>query len=278
VVHVTTRALMRWYSTQSRPTPKGLPADGWLVREPRLHARRSPGNTIMQELALRARGEGDDDQVVATNTSKGCGAVMRAAPFGLAFKPPQRTFESAMEDGRVTHGHPSGYLASGYLASGYLATTVGVLARGGTLRRAMAVSDEALRQHAGHEELAAAIARARAIAGRRIPSPADLEALGGGWTGEEALAIALACLLRHDDRSPRAVERPLWRAACHGGDSDSTAAIAANMLGTMVGAKALPASWLRQLELRDVIERIGRDLHASIYENAFHDTVDYPPN
>lgn len=273
VVHVTTRALMRWYSTQSRPTPKGPPADGWLVLEPGLHARRAPGNTIMQELALRADGEGDDDQVVARNTSKGCGAVMRAAPFGLAFKPPQRTFESAVEDGRVTHGHPSGYLASGYLA-----TTVGVLARGGTLRRAMAVSDEALRQHTGHEELAAALAGARGIAERRIPTPADLESLGGGWTGEEALAIALACVLRHDDRTPRAVERTLWRAACHGGDSDSTAAIAGNVLGTMVGAKALPASWLRQLELRDAIERIGRDLHASIYENAVHDTVDYPPN
>ena len=141
-VHVTTRALMRWYSTQSRPTPNGSPADGWLVREPRLHARRSPGNTIMQELALRAHGESDDDHVVARNTSKGCGAVMRAAPFGLAFKPPTQTFKSAVDDGRVTHGHPSGYLASGYLA-----TTVGVLARGGTLQRAMAVSDEALRRH-----------------------------------------------------------------------------------------------------------------------------------
>jgi hypothetical protein len=45
VVHVIVHALMRWYSTQGKSVPGPVPADGWLVAEPRLRARRAPGNT-----------------------------------------------------------------------------------------------------------------------------------------------------------------------------------------------------------------------------------------
>ena len=44
------------------------------------------------------------------------------------------------------------------------------------------------------------------------------------------------------------------------GDSDSTGSIAGNLLGLIHGRSGIPADWLQQLELRDVIERVGRDL------------------
>ena len=47
----------------------------------------------------------------------------------------------------------------------------------------------------------------------------------------------------------------------HSGDSDSTGAIAGNLLGMMFGAGAIPAEWLDALELRDVIATVGEDLY-----------------
>jgi ADP-ribosylglycohydrolase len=72
---------------------------------------------------------------------------------------------------------------------------------------------------------------------------------------EEALAIALHCVLATDDL-PAA---PL-RAVNHSGDSDSTAAIAGNIAGARSGEAAIPPEWLEGLELRDVIEQVAEDL------------------
>lgn len=49
-------------------------------------------------------------------------------------------------------------------------------------------------------------------------------------------------------------------AANDGGDSDSTGSIAGNLLGVIYGKAGIPKKWLEPLELRDVIERLGRDL------------------
>lgn len=47
----------------------------------------------------------------------------------------------------------------------------------------------------------------------------------------------------------------------HDGDSDSTGAIAGNLLGALYGESAIPAKWLQPLELRGVITEVARDLH-----------------
>lgn len=44
------------------------------------------------------------------------------------------------------------------------------------------------------------------------------------------------------------------------GDSDSTGAIAGNLLGALHGVDAIPRRWLEPLELRGVIEEIADDL------------------
>lgn len=44
------------------------------------------------------------------------------------------------------------------------------------------------------------------------------------------------------------------------GDSDSTGAIAGNLLGAQLGSTPIPVSWLESLELHAVIEEIARDL------------------
>jgi ADP-ribosyl-[dinitrogen reductase] hydrolase len=45
-----------------------------------------------------------------------------------------------------------------------------------------------------------------------------------------------------------------WLAVSHSGDSDSTGAITGNILGALLGKRAIPEEWLVDLEIRKVIE------------------------
>lgn len=84
-----------------------------------------------------------------------------------------------------------------------------------------------------------------------------MESLGAGWVAEEALAISLYCALRAES-----FEHGVRLAVNHSGDSDSTGSMAGQLLGTAWGPEVIPARWLADLELRDVIERISGDLVA----------------
>nr|WP_290442789.1 ADP-ribosylglycohydrolase family protein [Halomonas sp. OfavH-34-E] len=50
----------------------------------------------------------------------------------------------------------------------------------------------------------------------------------------------------------------------HDGDSDSTGAIAGNLLGAIHDEAAIPASWLGALELRETIATMGDALHSGL--------------
>ena len=88
----------------------------------------------------------------------------------------------------------------------------------------------------------------------------DLEAihlLGEGWVAEETLAIAIFCALRHSEDFDAA----LIAAVNHNGDSDSTGAVAGNILGTYLGYERIPEKYKNDLELRDTILQIADDLY-----------------
>jgi ADP-ribosylglycohydrolase len=84
--------------------------------------------------------------------------------------------------------------------------------------------------------------------------PEDIEAFGGGWVAEEALAIAVFVAL-----CANSFEEGVLAAVNHSGDSDSTGAIAGNLLGAMYGVDAIPATWLGRLELRNEIDSLVDD-------------------
>jgi ADP-ribosylglycohydrolase len=105
------------------------------------------------------------------------------------------------------------------------------------------------------EETLAALRAARALAaGSSAPGPEAIATLGEGWVAEEALAIAIYCALVADD-----FEHGVRLAVNHSGDSDSTGAIAGNILGVLLGVDAIPRRWLDELELRDEIEQVASD-------------------
>ena len=73
---------------------------------------------------------------------------------------------------------------------------------------------------------------------------------------DEALAIGLYAVL-----ATHSLAEAVVLAANHGGDSDSTAAIAGSLSGTLFGEQAIPSEWLQRLELRDQIGQVAEDLH-----------------
>ncbi|MEJ2858425.1 MULTISPECIES: ADP-ribosylglycohydrolase family protein [unclassified Saccharothrix] len=241
-VHEVHLAYGRWLRTQGGPE---VARDGWLLDVRDLHELRAPGNTCLT--ALRSGKLGTVESPI--NDSKGCGAVMRAAPVGWWSDDVREVFALAAATGALTHGHPSGYLSAGVLA-----VLVQRLRLGATLPDAVEVARDELARWEGHEEQLALLDLAGELGERGVrPTPELIEtALGGGWVGEEALAIGLLAAL-----TARSLADGLLLAVNHSGDSDSTGAICGNLLGTRDGEGAIPAHWRADLELGDVIGRLA---------------------
>lgn len=85
----------------------------------------------------------------------------------------------------------------------------------------------------------------------------NIRKLGEGWVAEETLAIAIYAVGRHLD----SFEDTLIAAVNHDGDSDSTGAVAGNIIGAIVGYDAIPDKFKKDLELHDVILAIADDLY-----------------
>ena len=170
---------------------------------------------------------------------------MRAAPAGLTGL--HDPFGLGTMAAAVTHGHPTGYLTAGFLSK----TIAGLLA-GHELDRALDDATAELREHPGHEETLAAVRRARAHDG-------GVEALGAGWIAEEALAIAIHCVLRAGPALRVAARRqPLRRLGLDGRDRRQPRRRAVRRGGD-------PAGVARALELREVIEQVADDFHEAYH-------------
>ncbi|GAA1671325.1 hypothetical protein GCM10009745_12520 [Kribbella yunnanensis] len=262
----------RWLDTQQRSAPSGE-RDGWLQAEQWLYARRAPGNTCLGALRGARQGGPRITQygVQAVNSSKGCGGVMRVAPFGLL---PERfgtagVFDAAAEAAGYTHGHPTGKLASGALAA-----IVHEICGGAGLEAALDATAELLTRHEGHEETSTALAGARHQAATAPGhGPVRVEELGGGWVAEEALAIGVYAALAYPE--PGQLLDALALAVTHSGDSDSTGAICGNILGALHGESALPPELAGAVEGRQVILELADDFVREFSQRG-HEAARYP--
>jgi ADP-ribosylglycohydrolase len=269
---VINRAYQRWLKTQGMLSPelKNLPdknpwiLDSWLLKVPELNSRRAPGNTCLTALI----------QGMPLRESKGCGGIMRVAPIGLSGPifdwKNLSIFELASDAAEITHGHPSGFLASGFLA-----VVIAEIVRGIDLESAIESAMKCLLEKDSRWEVVDAVEAAIRLSKTGTATFDKVEQLGQGWTAEEALAISLYCALTADN-----FEEGVVMAVNHGGDSDSTGSITGQILGALYGLASIPNKWLDQLELRDTIDVISRDLYSIRTESEpiaslFHR---YPPH
>ncbi|MBO4443681.1 MAG: ADP-ribosylglycohydrolase family protein [Bacteroidaceae bacterium] len=288
-------AYQDWYNTQTDSYHNHIDKEGkykpfgysWLNGIPELYSRRAPGNTCLSAIK-----EFITNHQTPQNNSKGCGGVMRVAPWPLfcACHEIRYSIEeidvAGGEIARLTHKHPLGWMPAIVLSH--------ILYRLVKEERLSSFSTEALRNtfaeiveealmmlpklivlnnvseltwdkqqtldEAFHKDInyfIKLIIKALSLAKNESSDLENIRLLGEGWVGEEALAIAIYAVARHID----SFEDALIAAVNHDGDSDSTGSIAGNIIGAVVGYEAIPIHFKRHLEIREVILSLADDLH-----------------
>ena len=247
-------------------------ADSWLMDVPELYARRAPGNTCLS--ALRSL----EERKLVENDSCGCGGVMRTAPLALLNY--IHNYENddlnycdmcAAEAARITHKHPLGFLPSAVLNRILMRIMAGTVEDNGQLVNVIEESLSALSDIESEMDksktygdlwprhvakLQDIVKKAIDLAHSDTPDVEAIESIGGGWTGHEALAIAIYSAVKHTN----SFEEAIISSVNHSGDSDSTGAVCGNIIGCLLGRKAIPSRFTDTLELLDVIEEIAHDL------------------
>lgn len=263
-------AYLCWLKTQGYPAESLWMNSSRLVAIPELNHCRAPGNTCLSALV-----SGDIGAIEAPlNNSKGCGGVMRTAPLGFVRRSDgSNPFGSPLVNGAkaaaITHGHPMGYIPAGMLSD---IVDRCIYENYDSLEELVTASFEATEAlfagYEGMERFEEMIRLALTLAAVPVEEDEGVETdeaaiseIGEGWVGDEALAIAIYAAIRHRDD----VKAALRAASNHSGDSDSTAAIAGNILGAWLGE--YPADWAEKLELAGTIRELADDMTDIAFEN-----------
>ena len=253
-------AYIEWWLTQvGRWSNKYK--DCWIARVAELNKRRAPGNTCMTALGDIYRGKDPE------NNSKGCGGVMRVAPIPLYAAVNDRMSideadRLAGDAARITHQHPLGFIPAALMAHVIYRLALDDAPTAQSLQMYVdegmkAIADIYPQHHSDLEYMGKLCDMAITFAGNNRPDVENVEALGGGWTAEETLAIALYCALKHFD----SFEDAMIAAVNHGGDSDSTGAVTGNILGAAIGYDTIPQHFKDDVELHDLILHMADDLY-----------------
>ncbi|MDE6278285.1 MAG: ADP-ribosylglycohydrolase family protein [Muribaculaceae bacterium] len=274
-----TTAYQHWYYTQSCPPMKK--SGSWLTHIGPLWARRAPGMTCMSALHDISMA----NRAPVVNNSKGCGGVMRVAPIGIFAAAHRGVLDLehaaylAGYAADITHKHPLSTYSSMALAM-IVADCIAygpvdrskfrfiVMERTFNLLGLYFEGDEHL---AG---LRALTARALDLAESDKSDADAIGELGEGWVAEETLAIAVYSVMRYIDN----FEKCVVCAVNHDGDSDSTGAVAGNIIGALLGYRAIPEKYLRNLELHDLLVSVADDLGGMSDEKQMKERyVDHKP-
>lgn len=252
-------AYREWHAIQTRANPMpALDHYSQFIMVTGMRESRAPGRTCMS--ALRQEQLGSIERPI--NNSKGCGGVMRVAPIGLYFDVPReeqaKVDRLGAEAAALTHGHELGYIPAAALVH-----IISLIAHDPNMTLLDAVLDMKASigmQFAGADrlqEFLEGIDRAIGLAKTSADDLVAIRQLGEGWVGDEALDIALYCVLKYQDD----FEKAIVAAVNHDGDSDSTGSITGNILGAYLGLKSIPEKYLKNLELMDLLTTMAEDLY-----------------
>jgi ADP-ribosylglycohydrolase len=209
---------------------------------------RAPGNTCMRGVGALENGLSWRESGVPY--SKGCGSAMRVATIGYLYQYDEAKLrEVAHNSGIITHGHPAAIAAS--VAGAYLVKlALDDVAPEEYLQRTLAFCKGI------SPEFDNAVKKVEPAL-KMDDEVAALDLLGEGWVGDEAIALALYCVLCYPNDYVAAVRR----GANTDGDSDSIASIAGGILGARLGLDAIPVEWRNRCEnktyLVDLADRMA---------------------
>lgn len=205
---------------------------------------RAPGSTCLRGVGNLERGM--NWREAGIRESKGCGSAMRAAPLGYFYQhDPVRLFEIAHAVGYATHQHPAADAAA--TAAAYLVK----LALDGEHPSEFTLALLALCDGIS-DEFDAAIQRVHDVLDR-ADTDAAIRRIGEGWVGDEAVALAIYCCLKHPDDYAAAIRL----GANIDGDSDSVACITGGIMAARLGMGAIPPAWIARLERKPELDRIA---------------------
>ncbi len=242
----------------------------WLLDIKELWSCRAPGATCLDALSSGEQGSTNH----RINHSKGCGGVMRVAPVGIALRDmDDRSADiEGAEIAALTHSHSLGFMPAAFLT--HVIKNLVSSEEKPILREVIRDAREMIsnifseRKHLG--AFLELIDRATALSGNQDKDEENISRIGAGWCGDEALAIALYCSLRHSDDFSAAI----IAAVNHSGDSDSIGAITGNIVGALVGYEAIDDMWKKDLELKETILEIADDLCYGCLMNGSGDYTD----
>jgi ADP-ribosylglycohydrolase len=212
-------------------------------------ALRAPGNACLA--GCRAIAAGVPWAEAGGPEAGGCGSVMRAYPFGLAFADDAARAERfAVAQSRLTHNDPIALAASAAMAVGVALAVNG---------ESVALVVDAMIAAAARYSQATAdmMARARDEAGDGTEPSVTLDRLRG-WAAHEAIAAGVYVFVRHPDD----VRAALLEGANTPGDSDSIATLAGALVGARVGLEGIPADWRERIEDSEELHTLAAALAA----------------
>ena len=261
ILSFITIAYKHWYYTQCRPALKM--SRSWLTHVKALWSLRAPGATCMTALQTLSLPKG----APVINNSKGCGGVMRVAPIGIFSAAHPRLLDLehagylAGHAADITHKHPLSTYSSMALAM----IVADCIAHDSidrekfrfiVMNRIFRLLGLYFTEDSHLSELQALIQKALELAISDCSDTDVISLLGEGWVAEETLAIAVFSVMRYIDDFAKCI----CCAVNHDGDSDSTGAVAGNIIGAILGYKDIPQKYLYSLELHDVILSVADDL------------------
>lgn len=223
----------------------------WNHRQSDPNYARAPGITCMKGM-----GNYETSRNWRTSglvQSKGCGSVMRVSPLGYLYQfDPERMIEVAEASGIITHAHPATIAATNAAAFAVKLALEG------------AAPDNIIAevQHlasAQNDEFLDVLHRTGHVRGWTNEVRA-LRHIGTGWTGDEAIAMALYCVVQRPDSYVQTIR---VAANLETGDSDSVASIAGGIQAARLGLDSLPSDWCERIEdaayMRDLAGRMAAE-------------------
>lgn len=260
IIATICNAYLAWFGHQVGKKVK-ISYDSKLSRIKELNQRRAPGNTCLS--ALLSIYNGKDPM----NSSKGCGGIMRVAPIGLYGATHgwslQETAKLAEDVAELTHLHPlSTYSSAALAVIVQICVSTDGTVDDGRFKSIIGKSLEVVSGVYGDDapsmdDFKKLIRTALRLEDNLLQDWEIIEnGLGGGWVAEETLAIAVFSVIRHIND----FNAYMICSVNHGGDSDSTGAVAGNIIGAILGYSAIPQKYLTNLELHDVLLSVADDL------------------